>query len=238
MFGIDVRVNPWFWLVTVLMGWGLTNAHRGGGLQLLLLWVVCVFVSILIHELGHVVTGRLFGSHGHILLYSFGGLAIGSSDLPSRWQRIAVYLAGPLADFLFFGIVLLGYILFVRQNPEQVPDWAATAIGFLFIINVFWGVVNLVPVWPLDGGQISRELCDWLMPKNGMRVSLLLSIISAIGIAIFGWLYLHSLYLALFFGLLAFSSLQLLQQLRSRYQPDEREELAPWERDPDYWKRG
>src|SRR5207302_5403914 len=60
----------------------------------LLIWIACTFVSILIHELGHVFMGRLFGSHGHIVLYSFGGLAIGSSALRSRWQRIAVYFAG------------------------------------------------------------------------------------------------------------------------------------------------
>ena len=66
----------------------------------LVLWIICVFVSILIHEMGHVLMGRLFGAEGHIVLYSFGGLAIGSKRLADRWQRIAVSFAGPLAQFI------------------------------------------------------------------------------------------------------------------------------------------
>ena len=64
-----------------------------------------MFVSILIHEFGHVWMGQAFGSRGHIVLYGFGGLAIGSNRLDSRWQRIAVSFAGPLAGFAFLGIL-------------------------------------------------------------------------------------------------------------------------------------
>src|SRR6516225_592395 len=103
MFGIDVRVHPMFWLVTVLMGW----ANRDHGFAYLLLWVVCIFVSILIHELGHVVMGIVFGSRGRIVLYSFGGLAIGSANVRNRWERIAVLFAGPCAGFLFLGLLFL-----------------------------------------------------------------------------------------------------------------------------------
>ena len=103
MFGVPVRVHPMFWLMTAFLGWNLTS--RDNGLRLLLLWIICVFVSILLHELGHVFVGRFFGSRGHIVLYSFGGLAVGSKALASRWQRIAVSLAGPLVQLLLFGIL-------------------------------------------------------------------------------------------------------------------------------------
>ena len=65
------------------------------GFEYLLIWIGCVFGSILIHEMGHVFMGQVFGAQGTIVLYSLGGLAIGSSNLPSRWQRIAVSFAGP-----------------------------------------------------------------------------------------------------------------------------------------------
>src|SRR5262249_7190 len=58
MFGIDVRVHPLFWLFSAVLGWGFT----GGRLDSLVVWVVVVFVSVLVHELGHVLTGRIFGS--------------------------------------------------------------------------------------------------------------------------------------------------------------------------------
>src|SRR5438045_291862 len=103
MFGIPVRVHPMFWLVSVIMG---ANAFSQG-VQYLLLWVGCMFISILIHELGHVLMGQAFGAYGHIVLDGFGGLAVGSNQLDVRWQRIAVCFAGPLAGFLFLGGLFL-----------------------------------------------------------------------------------------------------------------------------------
>jgi hypothetical protein len=85
LFGIHVRVHPMFWLVTAILGWDFQDPQ--GGMKYVALWVVVVFISILIHEMGHVLMGRIFGSDGHIVLYGFGGLAIGSSDLTKRWQR-------------------------------------------------------------------------------------------------------------------------------------------------------
>src|SRR5438105_4366565 len=98
IFGIPVRVHPLFWLISVILGWD--TVHEG--FQYLLLWIGCVFVSILVHELGHVFMGQVFGSPGYIVLHSFGGLAVGSSALQNRWKRIAVYFAGPLAGFLLY----------------------------------------------------------------------------------------------------------------------------------------
>src|SRR5690349_12975099 len=66
IFGTSVRVHPLFWLMAVILGYD--GAIRLG-VGFVLAWVVCVFVSILLHEFGHVWMGRLFGSHGHIVLY-------------------------------------------------------------------------------------------------------------------------------------------------------------------------
>src|SRR6516162_9943921 len=57
ILGIPVRVHPWFWLVTALFGSSTLNE----GVSYLLLWILCVFFSILIHELGHVAAYALFG---------------------------------------------------------------------------------------------------------------------------------------------------------------------------------
>jgi stage IV sporulation protein FB len=246
MFGIPVRVHPMFWLVTLIMG---SNTLKMG-VEFLLLWIACVFVSILIHELGHVVMGMVFGTRGHIVLYGFGGLAVGSNQLDKRWQRMAVSLAGPMAGFLFLGAVFA--VLWLR-NPGYFPVYveflkadlglpfaaqealqgAAGPIDIphpmefftvlqLIFINMLWGLVNLLPVWPLDGGQISRDACEGVSPPSGLKVSLGISLVTA------GLLALHSvmamndrpllplrfgsMYSALLFGLLALQSFQLLQQ--------------------------
>jgi stage IV sporulation protein FB len=240
MFGIPVRVHPMFWLVSVIMGW---NTIRSG-LHFLLIWVACMFVSILVHELGHVWMGQAFGSRGHIVLYGFGGLAIGSNQLRERRQRILVSFAGPLA-----GIIL---VFLWASNPQAFPAYLGMlksdfgflpnadelgairtmprtlmiTVSFLMFINLLWGFLNLFPVWPLDGGQICRELCEGTWPDVGLVRSLAISLIVAGLLAVhcllsrFGMpiipLRIGSVWGAIMFGVLAFQSYQLLQQAQRR----------------------
>jgi Zn-dependent protease len=275
MFGFPIRVHPLFWVVTAFMGW---NEFRAQGMLYLLLWVGCVFVSILVHELGHAIMGRAFGSQSHIVLYSFGGLAIGSSSLRSRWQRIGVSFAGPLAGFLLFGAVVLAVAVGAPRQVGPLIDSTLSLVGLgrgmgfwlgsplltravqhLVWINLFWGLLNLLPIWPLDGGQISHDLCTWASPDNGTKAAL------SISAAVAGLLALNAAvayfrngeglipYLslgdpgfeAIFFGVLALNNIFVLQQLRQHPGADrhwggrqEEEDRMPWERDPDYWKQG
>ena len=205
MFGIPVRVHPFFWLFTALLGLGALRQ----GVAYLLLWIVCVFVSILLHELGHVVVGKVFGSHGRILLYSFGGLAIGSSNLAERWQRVAVYLAGPASQLLLVVTLAIPYKVYTGVTEGEGGGFIGELFYFLFVINGFWALLNLLPVWPLDGGQVSRELFELANPAGGRRASLALSLACAAALALVGLVF--SVYTALLFGSLAFCSWQLLQ---------------------------
>jgi len=238
LFGIGVRVSPWFWIISAAMGWGGGPEHNEHFLERLLVWIACVFVSILVHEMGHVLVGRLFGSDGHIVLYGMGGLAIGSNALDRRWQRIAVCAAGPAAGFLLLGLVWGGVFL-SGVTEANMPRMALVAFRALVWINLVWGLVNLLPVWPLDGGQISRDVCSGLWHERGARVSLGLSTVVAGLIAahalalkfspayqerlatlVSEWgewsdflLYVGGLYVAIFFGMLALSSFMTLQHL-------------------------
>src|SRR5262245_5981072 len=85
LFGTDVRVHPFFWLVTLLMNESLLRAENG--LALLIVWVAAVFLSILLHEFGHVWMWRFFGVRANILLHGMGGLAIPEDEAPRRWQH-------------------------------------------------------------------------------------------------------------------------------------------------------
>src|SRR5947209_12147250 len=89
LFGTPVRVHPFFWLFSAILGWRVVDEQDG--LLRLVIWIICCFLSVLLHEFGHIWIGALFGSRdSYIVLYSFGGLAVGSRDLVRRWQRIAV----------------------------------------------------------------------------------------------------------------------------------------------------
>jgi Zn-dependent protease len=218
-----------------------------------------VFVSILIHEMGHVLVGNVFRSYGHIVLYSFGGLAIGSNRLSNRWQRVAVSFAGPFAQFLLLGVVfLVGFLV-----PRDVRSGLLSSVLlYLFIINLFWPVFNLLPIWPLDGGMIARELFEWASPRDGVRRSLIVSAGIAGVLAVLTLMeYLgrplvnHPLmllvtgggggFMVLYYAMFAVLSIQLLQQIppsRRDYDDDdhlpwERQRPEPWERENDSWRR-
>ena len=244
LFGTPIRVHPFFWLFSAILGWNLVDL----GFGYLLIWIACCFVSILLHEFGHVWMGSLFGArNSYIVLYSFGGLAVGSRDLRSRGQRIAVSLAGPLIQLVFVYLPLWLWVNYAsREQLRALPEKAILAIVILKEINLIWPLFNLLPIWPLDGGMVSREICTLWSPRGGLRFSLGLSL------GVSGFIAIHALlakakgfyvipylptdtYAAILFGLLALQSWQLLQQARI-WQPPPDDRL-PWENDPDAWKR-
>ena len=82
----------------------------------------------------------------------------------------------------------------------------------LLYINIFWGLVNLLPIYPLDGGQIAHEVLSVVNPRDGLRQSLWLSVIVAAGLAVLAGTRLQDKFLAIFFGYFAYTSYMTLQQ--------------------------
>lgn len=101
VLGIPVRVHPMFWLVGALLGSG-----AGPQLGVIAIWIGCLFVSILVHELGHALAARSFGWPPDIVLHGFGGFARYSPGFGyTRRRAIWISFAGPLAGFGLFAIV-------------------------------------------------------------------------------------------------------------------------------------
>ncbi|MCO5172097.1 MAG: hypothetical protein M9894_37840 [Planctomycetes bacterium] len=237
MLGFPVRVSPWFWLLCLFTGW------RGNPtLDQLMIWSACVFVAILVHELGHALVARGFGAKGgRIVLYGFGGLAINGGGL-KRWQRIVECLAGPGAGFLLFGVLWLSTrFLF---DPAVMSPLAQEALFHMEWVCLWWGLVNLLPVYPLDGGQVAQELFLWRRPYDGLALALKFSIgVAVVVTAGFCYLWYAGVTTGLpafLFGILGLNNYFMLRALRmgglgaeiGGY--DARREA--WERDPDWWK--
>jgi stage IV sporulation protein FB len=248
LFGFRVRIHPLFWLATVILGMNALDSPDGKGVLYLLIWVAVVFVSILVHEFGHALAYRTYGSNARVVLWMFGGLALGTPDVAGRWRRIFVSLAGPIAGFILFGIVYGSHLLTGWGSIEHGP-LVRTLYFQLVFINLTWGIVNLFPVYPLDGGQVSRELCEGKWPGRGARISLQISLGFAAAIAVYSlaceldarakgllldvipyWAR-GTFYTALLFGMLAYSSYQLLQFHRGRgYYSEGIDDRLPWEK--------
>ncbi len=238
--GFPVRVHPLFWLAGLILGASGAYDTQGqvnpdAGLQLLT-WIVVMFVSILAHELGHSFVMRYFGQSSHIILYMLGGLAVpdsanfafSQSARPTPTSNILVSLAGPGAGFLLAGLtVALIYALggefhvalanaplfFDYQLPPDTSRPLYYLISYLLFMNIFWGLVNLLPVFPLDGGQVSRELFERVDAWHGFVRSLWLSILTAVIVAVASWVYLDSRLMPLMFISLAASNYMMLQQI-------------------------
>lgn len=231
LFGTGVRVSPWFWVLPLLFG---QDFFQIGGFTWLLTVVACIFVSILLHEFGHVWMGQYFGSDGNIVLYAFGGLAIGARDQRKRWQRIAVSLAGPGIQLVFWAILTYG--IMPSLNVRALPGEVQVALIVLQSINLYWPLLNLVPVFPLDGGQVSLELFEHFDRRDGRRWAFMTSMVFAAvmalnslavrsGAVLIPWLPAGGLFMTILFAQLAVESYLLMQASRSSWSDDR----LPWE---------
>ena len=240
LLGIPVRVHPFFWVISLLIGLQSDPLPSN-----VLLWVIAMMVSILAHEIGHALIQRHYGGHPQIVLHGLGGLAICGDCNRSTRSQILISLAGPgagfsLAALIAIGISLVGHPVGLyslpQSNPFDNPDglrlfgiWLIWE-GFgsphvnlmlqnLFFINILWGAINLLPIYPLDGGQVAREICLLGNPRSGMILSLQISMVTAIGMVLVG-LSLKSFFVAIMFGYFAFSSYKTMEAYRaSSWQP-------------------
>jgi membrane-associated protease RseP (regulator of RpoE activity) len=178
---IPVRIEFPFFLVTVLLGY---NGHRSA--MLLLGWTVAVFVSVMVHELGHAVVGRLFGSPTSIVLHGMGGLTFRNGGrYPSAREDILISLAGSATQIILLGIpaymITHDSMLFITSYGWYVFFWD------LMWVSLGWGIINLLPILPLDGGNIAITLLRRTRIDEPDRVVRLLSVGTALGLAV--WLY-------------------------------------------------
>jgi stage IV sporulation protein FB len=220
LFGFPVRIHPWFWLMTALMGMRLRD------LKELVAWVLAVFVAILIHELGHALVMRSYGFRPWITLYAFGGLTSRSAGgfhragRESSLAEVMISAAGPGAGFLLaFTVAVLLSVTGHKVSREMFagffpyPEVSETGsslltsfINFLLWFSVVWGAVNLLPIYPLDGGHIAREIITRVHRRDGLRISLVISLVTAAAVAVACLFRFGDVFLAMFFAYLAFIS--------------------------------
>lgn len=345
--GIAIRIHPGFWAICVFLGFSMRMSTP----IYLLVFSVAVFLSLLIHEMGHALVFRRCGIRAHIVLYHMGGVAVPTGmesyfDHTSGYtskQKLLVTAAGPSMQILAALLVIVAlravgktdgfltaqvgiparltadpsgtlnniiislgrkdvawdlrhmdektqarfasadtndnqllsfaeYDAFQRtvdsfseqfeKTPIPVPSVTTMVIksehkkrfigaqrelldaadvrddglirisdlqqtlqhqilfesdalnkfvNIFVMISLFWAILNLAPVYPLDGGQITRELLVLFNVNNAIPKSLFVSIATGVAIGIWG-LNNNSMFLTLMFFLMAYSSYQLLQR--------------------------
>jgi Zn-dependent protease len=200
--GIPVTMDFTFILLAFLF---TQSFWTGGNSQMMsagFILVIGLFLSILLHELGHAFAGRWFGVETRVIeLNGFGGVCYFDRSLPGNiLAPTVVYLAGPLANLILWqgcdALLASGALA-----GQPLPNIVVRVLGSAnFLLLVF----NLLPAFPLDGGRVLEAwLARLLGPKLGPAWSV--RIVAGLGLIVVAWLVYTALPSNIFRLLIAFS---------------------------------
>ncbi len=173
LFGVPVEIQVGFWVTAFVLG---LRHLRNPTLPkvAIAVWIAVVLVSILAHELGHAFALKRHKIQPEIALHWMGGTTSWRMLLPlSRPARIVVSLAGPFAGFAIAGAIY-GTAVAAPGLFERLPDLAIWMLGQLIEVNLYWGVINLIPVLPFDGGHVLEHALGPKRERTAALVSLII----------------------------------------------------------------
>jgi Zn-dependent protease len=224
LFGVTIRVHILFviWIAFELF----TSGH---GWQSQALFLGLLFGIVLLHEFGHCFGARLVGGYAdNILMWPLGGLAY--AHAPMRpWPQFVTVAAGPLVNVLLC-LLSAGVMFLVTGGdiglpinplrpafdiPPNAPDWIEYAAIF-YLVNLYLLAFNLLPIFPLDGGQLFHAI---IWPFVGLqRASVIACQVGLAGCGLLAFWGLRRggsemlIFIAIFGGLTCWQRLQAAKQ--------------------------
>jgi Zn-dependent protease len=195
LFGIEVFLH-WSWFLVAI--WGIKIRMESYSSMIWPVWeYLALFMIVLMHEFGHALACQSVGGQANqIVLWPLGGVAYVAPP-----QRAGAMLwsiaAGPLVNVALFPVFsLIWWTAHAGGWMYHAPDFYRFIEGVWFINTVLL-VFNLLPIYPLDGGQILRSLL-WF-PFGRAKSLMIASIIGFIGVAVLVVVafVLHSLWLGI-----------------------------------------
>jgi stage IV sporulation protein FB len=172
LFGIPVRFNLSFLLVAAVFMYG-----PGRSISSILMLMGILAISVLVHEFGHALAFKLYGLESEISLMGFMGLtAPNSSRQLTNTEMLVVSGAGPAA-----GLLLAAFAYMIRDTFFHSAF--NHPLDLVVMVNVWINLLNLVPIFPLDGGRIMKSLLELASPSYGEKAAYAVSLVAA-GIAI------------------------------------------------------
>ncbi|HZU82474.1 MAG TPA: site-2 protease family protein, partial [Polyangiaceae bacterium] len=221
---IPVRILPSFFVTTLVI-----SLLPGAEPIQLVLWTLVVLASVLVHELGHAFAGLACGLHPRVDLHGFGGTTSWAPDARlSPAARIGISLAGPGTGFAVGGLVaayaiargpglsfVAGALLapFDLAPAPRVASWTDFVCDRLLFVNVGWGALNLLPMLPLDGGNVMTQA--FAAARWGERPARIVSLAVA-ALAVCAALWAHWLWPAGLATLFVASNWRGLEDLKAR----------------------
>ena len=211
--GINVWLH-WSWGLIAL--WALTGRQ---GAYSSPLWnlaeYIALFAIVLLHEFGHCLACRQVGGQSdQIVLWPLGGVAYVNAPHRPGAQLWSI-AAGPLVNVVLIPVFMGLHFLLVRIGvaPDSRDFW--NCFVTVQYINIALLVFNILPVYPLDGGQILRSLLWFkLGPGRSLYYASVFGLVGAAGLVLLA-LYWGSLWLGVLVAFLGSNSWRAFQAARA-----------------------
>ena len=186
--GTTVRIH---WTFVIFLVWIISAAYAASGPQAALssgLFFVLLFVSVLLHEFGHIFMARRFGVRTpDVILLPIGGVSQMERIPEKPRQELLIALAGPAVN------IVIGSVLAVALGGlPRHPEMNMTNLGghlwtHLAFTNFALALFNLLPAFPMDGGRVLRALFAWRLGyARGTRAAAVTGQILAVGMGLLG----------------------------------------------------
>lgn len=221
-----MSIHPTLWLTLAILGRGFMVSNMME-LMSVLLFIIAAFVVLLAHEMGHALVGRrLGGGQPSVYLAWLGGDCTNETARLTRMQGVIMTAAGPLSsllvgiislfllclyvgDFqlgaLFASTFALGYVPSIAL--QEFPPLVMIFFFSLIEVSCWWTLLNMLPIFPLDGGQIMQGLMK--SQRQVHSISLAAAVLFALFFAVLGcWL------MCIFMVLLAVLNRRFYQESR------------------------
>ncbi len=186
--------------------------------ELVVAFVVGVFIAVLAHEMGHALTARHFGAKQvKVTLMGLGGLTQYPANTPlTPGQRFLIAASGSAV-----GMTLGGSLYLIRNTDfalELFPYGRMIAVGIV-IAGLVWGILNWLPILPLDGGNMVRHALEFVTPSYALRIAKVLTVVTAAVVAYFAVEVWDNTFGAVFLAVIALQGLQTPDTNAPRKQP-------------------
>jgi len=192
IYGIDVKVHVTFWLLLAYVGVReYTKQHTLvaalGGVSFMLV----VFGTVVLHELGHAAMARRFGiGTKNITLYPTGGVAELERMPRDPRQELLVALAGPAVNVALAALAVA--VMLVSRGELAVGaalEEGGSVVARFAAVNVIMALFNLLPAFPMDGGRVLRALLAFrLSYGDATRRAAAVGKVMAVALAFVGFL--------------------------------------------------
>lgn len=160
------------------------NYNPKFGVHYALLWLPIIFLSVLIHELAHAGAIAMFGfGSSQIILGGMGGVTI-NQRRAKPWQNMIISVAGPASSFVLMFLADMARRTQLGQTDKMLQEF----LPLFAVANLYWGVFNLIPVPPLDGGHATRDFFRiFLSERTAFVIAIWIAMIVGGAIAIFAF---------------------------------------------------